>query len=376
MSMPSASIVIDNYNYEPFVGVAIESALSQTHRDLEVIVVDDGSTDGSRDAIAAYADRVRTVFKENGGQASAVNAGFAASSGDLVCFLDADDVLEPTAIEYAVAALRDPEVVHVHWPLWQLDAGGTRSGGIQPKGQLSEGDVVATTLECGPLSHVVSPMSGNAFTRRLLDRVLPMPEQEFRLCADSYLSALAPLYGHLARLEQPQGGYRLHGSGNFAGAQFRERMRRGLELIEQLSAVTAEHAQALGFEPDRPAWREQSWWHRVARAFEDVTALIGPAHVVLIDDDVLGLTWSCKRAHPITERDGIYWGPPSDGAHAVAELRRMREAGARFAVIVWSSFWWLDQYPELRTELAATGPALIDDERIKVFDLDRLERAG
>ena len=172
-----------------------------------------------------------------------------------------------------------------------------------------------------------------------------MPEQEFRLCADSYLAALAPLYGSLVRLEEPQAGYRLHGSGGFAGVKLRDRITRGLALIEQLFAVTAEHAQALGREPNRAAWLDRSWWHRVARAYDDVAALMDPsADFILIDDDRLGLTWSC-------------------------ELRRMRDAGARYAVILWSSFWWLDQYPELAAELAAGGPPLLDDDRVKVFDL-------
>jgi hypothetical protein len=66
----------------------------------------------------------------------------------------------------------------------------------------------------------------------------------------------------------------------------------------------------------------------------------------------------------------VYWGPPADDATAVAELRRMRHAGSRYVVIVWSSFWWLDYYPGLRAELTAAAPALIDDRRVKVFDLE------
>jgi glycosyltransferase involved in cell wall biosynthesis len=369
-TLPTASIVIDNYNYKPYVGGAIESALGQSHRDFEVLVVDDGSSDGSRDVIAAYGDRVRTIFKDNGGQASAVNAGYAASRGGLVCFLDADDVLAPTAIESAEAAVGgDPGICQVHWPLWQLDASGARSGGVQPTGTLPEGDIAATTLESGPLSHVISPMSGNAFSRGFLERVLPMPEEPFRLCADAYLLALAPLYGRLARLEEPHGGYRLHGSGGFAGTSFGERVRQGVALVELLSGTTAEHARALGLEPRPSLWAERSWWHRVARAVDDVKAVIDPsADFLLIDDDVLGLTWDCRRAHPFTERDGMYWGPPADDPAAVAELRRMRAAGARYAVVASWSFWWLDHYPGLAAELEAGRPVL-DDDRVKVFDL-------
>lgn len=91
----SVSILINNYNYEQFLSEAIESALAQTYTRIEIIVVDDGSTDNSRQILEHYRDRVTLVYKENGGQASAFNAGFTASTGDIICFLDSDDTFEP-----------------------------------------------------------------------------------------------------------------------------------------------------------------------------------------------------------------------------------------------------------------------------------------
>ncbi len=72
------TILINNYNYGRFLRQAIDSALDQTYTNIEVLVVDDGSTDESRSVIYSYGDRVRAVFKENGGQASTFNAGVAA----------------------------------------------------------------------------------------------------------------------------------------------------------------------------------------------------------------------------------------------------------------------------------------------------------
>jgi glycosyltransferase involved in cell wall biosynthesis len=102
---PLVSVIIDNYNYGRFLGTAIDSALNQTYRNIEVIVVDDGSTDHSRAVMTSYADKIVPVFKQNGGQASAFNAGFEVSRGDLICFLDADDIMLPTRVETAVQIL-------------------------------------------------------------------------------------------------------------------------------------------------------------------------------------------------------------------------------------------------------------------------------
>ena len=82
--------IISNYNYERFLEEAIDGALDQTYSNVEVIVVDDGSTDDCRRIIAGYGKRIVTVSKENGGQASACNVGFQASKGEIVIFLDAE----------------------------------------------------------------------------------------------------------------------------------------------------------------------------------------------------------------------------------------------------------------------------------------------
>src|SRR6478735_6102551 len=99
---PLASVIINNYNYADYLHQAINSALQQDYSNTEVLVVDDGSTDQSRDVIFGYGSRVTPIFKSNGGQASALNAGAAASRGDIVLFLDADDVLLPSAVTNVV----------------------------------------------------------------------------------------------------------------------------------------------------------------------------------------------------------------------------------------------------------------------------------
>ena len=94
--MKRLSVIIANHNYEKYVASAIKSALDLRWNDTEVIVVDDGSTDGSRAVIEGFADRVKVLMTENATQRVAANRGFALSTGDVVVFLDSDDVFAPT----------------------------------------------------------------------------------------------------------------------------------------------------------------------------------------------------------------------------------------------------------------------------------------
>jgi len=92
---PLVSVLINNFNYGRFLSDAIDSALGQSYSNTEIIVVDDGSTDGSRDVIRGYGNRIISLFKPNGGQASAFNSAFAASKGEWILFLDSDDYFAP-----------------------------------------------------------------------------------------------------------------------------------------------------------------------------------------------------------------------------------------------------------------------------------------
>src|SRR4051812_29781979 len=94
VSSPKVSILINNYNYARYLRECIDSCLAQDYENLEIIVVDDGSKDDSVEIVRSYGDRVILVAKENGGQASAFDAGVAHSSGEILCFLDADDTFK------------------------------------------------------------------------------------------------------------------------------------------------------------------------------------------------------------------------------------------------------------------------------------------
>ena len=92
------SVVITCYNHGKYLRQAIESILAQTYRDVEIIVVDDGSTDHTKFVVDNY-PQVKYVYQANQGLSSARNTGVAHSKGEFVCFLDADDWLLPNALE-------------------------------------------------------------------------------------------------------------------------------------------------------------------------------------------------------------------------------------------------------------------------------------
>jgi len=212
-SRPRVDVIVTNHDYGRFLRDAIDSALAQTTPPARLIVVDDGSTDDSREVIRSYGDRIVAVLQENGGQASAVNAGLARSAAEVVLFLDADDVLEPQAVERVGEAFAaDPALARVHYRMEVIDERGRRTGRVKPHPHLAlpSGDLSRATLR-SPFDGPWMPTSGNAFASSALRRVLPVPE-EYRLGADWYLVHVSALAGSVAALQERLARYRVHGA--------------------------------------------------------------------------------------------------------------------------------------------------------------------
>ena len=241
------SIVVNCFHYAGYVGQAVRSALAQSWPDTEVIVVDDGSTDGSREAILACGPRVRAIFKPNGGQGSAYNAGFAAARGDIVIFLDADDWLYPEAAERIAQAWR-PGTSKVQFRLEVVDAAGRARGRHLPS-EMHDDDALARVARFG--SYGTPPGSGNAYAADFLRRVLPMDEAPWRIAADSVPILLAPAYGRVVSLRETLGAYRLHRVAEAGGETLLfNNAPRGLwaefERVRRSQAMVAAHLQRLG----------------------------------------------------------------------------------------------------------------------------------
>jgi glycosyltransferase involved in cell wall biosynthesis len=373
---PTMSVVITNFNYARYLPTAIDSALAQAYPAHEVIVVDDGSTDGSQHAIEAYGDRIIPILKPNGGQTSAFNAALQRADGEIVCFLDADDALEPTALDEVRLAFRDPEAVKVHWPLWVIGPDGHRTGQRKPTYTLHEGDVLPQMLRLGPDDPSWVPTSGNAWRRSFLESVFPLPQPERKAgvgsaSADAYLSMLAPLFGTVRRIDNPQGSYRVHGSNDHSCMDFEKRLHRDVLLFEERAAALARYCREMGISVDQSLWRESAWCHKLKRALESVDALIVPSQsFVLVDDSHWQLPQSERRRPiPFLEKDGQYVGPPRDSNQAITELERLRNQGAAFIAVAWSSFWWFTVYPQFEQHLRSTFPCLCRTSDIIVYRL-------
>lgn len=220
--------MITTYNYERFVGDAVRSALAQTHGAVEVVVVDDGSTDATAERVGAFPG-VRLIRKPNGGQGSAFNAGWRATSGDIVIFLDADDQLDPSAARLVAAAMAG-RVSKVQFCLRIVDEVGGPSGQVLPRhARIDASRFRHRTERAG--SYPTPPTSGNAFARWYLQRIMPLPEEDFRYDAEGLPVLLAPFFGDVVHLDEVLGAYRVHGGNHIGGhgdvRLLREQLDRG-----------------------------------------------------------------------------------------------------------------------------------------------------
>ncbi|HEY2054166.1 MAG TPA: glycosyltransferase [Solirubrobacterales bacterium] len=243
----SVDIVITNHNYGRFLGSAIASAIGQTHPKVRVIVVDDGSTDDSREVLRGFADRVEVVEKEQGGQASALNAGLARCEGDVLLLLDADDTLRPDAAERVAAGFAaDESLSKVQFRMAVIDAEGRPTGATKPTGHLLPPVGNARRAELAfPFDIAWLPGGGTAFRIDLVREILPIPERDYpRWGADWYLVHLTALLGDAAALDEVCSEYRVHGDNGYE----LDALRLDLDHVRDsicYAAVTKQSLEAL-----------------------------------------------------------------------------------------------------------------------------------
>jgi len=168
MNKGKVSVIIPNYNYARYVGGAIESVLTQAYTNIEIIVVDDGSTDASKDVLFNYGDSIKVISQQNRGVSAARNNGAAASSGEFVAFLDADDEWLPEKIEKQVARFRDdPSLGLVHVGVDEIDETGNS---LRHRLEGASGDATRELLMLG-CKGVLGGGSGLMVPRAVFDEI-------------------------------------------------------------------------------------------------------------------------------------------------------------------------------------------------------------
>jgi glycosyltransferase involved in cell wall biosynthesis len=203
------SVIIANYNYRDYVGAAIESALAVDWQDKEVIVVDDASTDDSKSVIDGFQAKAAAYFRPKSNQLGAHTFGFEQSTGDIVIFLDADDLLEPEVMQ-EVAKVWRPGVSKVQYRMNLIDAVGTQLGTAIPQFPSKEDPAKLRRTYLDTMAYTTPPGSGNAYSRDFLRDVFALRPTIPQ--SDAVFLTLAPILGDVLTIRKPLARYRIHGA--------------------------------------------------------------------------------------------------------------------------------------------------------------------
>jgi glycosyltransferase involved in cell wall biosynthesis len=252
MSKPYVSVLIDTYNHERFIEQAITSVLGQHRRldDVEVIVVDDGSTDRTPEIVRRFEPRVRLIHKPNGGQASAFNVGIPECRGEIVAFLDGDDWWAPQKLRLVVEALeQDAEA-------------GIIGNGITEV--FENGDEHSLLLHDTPRFRIDSLQGARIFRRRkshlgtsrmavraeILRKILPVPKA-LVIEADEYIFTMAAALSVASIVGESLTFYRIHSGNLFQLSGFKkEAVLRKQKCMESLARAIADGLFQLGLAKD------------------------------------------------------------------------------------------------------------------------------
>jgi glycosyltransferase involved in cell wall biosynthesis len=248
MSRPLVSVLIDTYNYGRFLEEAISSVLEQDFpaADREIIVVDDGSTDSTPEILRKFEPAIRVLRKENGGQASAFNAGIPECRGEIVSFLDADDWWTTDKLSKVVKAMEEDSFIGLlgHGIFTVLPDGSRRKETLRDGFRFQADDLAGAKLfrlRCSFLG-----TSRMTIRKSLLQHIGPLPES-IVIQADEYLYTMSAALRPARILPEALTYYRLHHENRFmtSGGDV-EKLRNKQQSLAALVKTLSERLEEVG----------------------------------------------------------------------------------------------------------------------------------
>ena len=248
MTAPLFTVLIDTYNYGRYIEDAVRSVLAQNFalEQVEILVVDDGSTDDTAERLKQFGTAIRYLHKTNGGQASAFNYGFAEARGEFIALLDADDAWLPDKLKRIYEALlQDARAGMVYHRVYLCP----ENGELSKDGHFAAVSGQVTKNRAALLSYPMMQTSCLVFRRETLQELLPVPEV-LRTQADAYLTALVIFVAPVLAVDEYLAKYRVHGTNLFHGAQgqasasqLENRMAMRTALVEEIRRWLAAHGR-------------------------------------------------------------------------------------------------------------------------------------
>jgi hypothetical protein len=314
------SVIIANHNYRDFVGAAIESALAVAWPDKEVIVVDDASTDDSKSIIEGFSGKVAAYFRPKSHQLGAHIFGFEQSTGEIIIFLDSDDLLEPEFMQ-EIAKVWRPGVSKIQYRMNLIDGTGAQLRSAIPQFPTANEPQKLRRAYLRTMAYTTPPGSGNAYSRDFVQKAFAMAPSTMRW-SDDVLLILAPILGDVLTIREPLARYRMHAANNAAWR--RSQLKQDVEKAALF--VTAAHQMQLAVPSDPLRYSLNHLQYRFASYLVEPASHPFPAETLLglvcrlvystatssqvrLREKVILLAWTiaCALAPPHLRRNLVEW---------------------------------------------------------------------
>ncbi|MGD8854575.1 MAG: glycosyltransferase family A protein [Gammaproteobacteria bacterium] len=398
LTPPQVTIAIPTYNRAELLSASLRSALDQKYPDFEILVLDNASTDNTEAVVESFGDRrVRYVRSpKNIGLFRNWNRAIELNRSPYLGILQDDDALLPDFIQESVAALERNPTTALSFTL--ADGIDLNNAPVPLPGEYPRSGLIpGTEYLCGIVNGanwVIQP-STVLMRSSVIDEVGPFDNPHSSHSIDinlyyrmmvSYDVVLIPRVLSRVRVHAGQDSQRRFGSSRGTGplATMAERSDAVAHLLESDRAADPSFRHWLAdrlfhLSMRRSALTQEfvpelnlSWKERIEIVKNEVMTLIGPGETfILVDEGEWGAEIAPgRRVIPFLERDGCYWGVPTEDRTAIRELERLRGMGARYVVFGWPAFWWLDYYSGLRDHLRSRYPCVLSNSRLVAYDLE------